>query len=371
MTTSAENDGRVWRRWVLRAMAVTATVTAIAWQVAGAGGSSPVPPGVPVVRQVEAAGQVSVLVVPNRPGWNLVHVGSDDVLVGATREHLEPARPRPGTSGGWAVVRLPSGRSQVWIQRGVRAAAVAVDTGRDRSPALDPTGADGPECAGAALGRLAAGVAAPVVSCPADELSASDAVAVRGIVRFLGQRDQRAVTLVEDSSPRSRAAARVVRSEAARAGMAVASVEHPRGPLVVVSGWARAQAAIRRLAADRARGADGAYLAPWLLHAPLLGAPVAELVALSYSPGDPSPQEYLAALAGSFPGEPASGSGYAAWLAASGTPEKGPVQPVRLFAASHVTVPGPAAGHQHGDAGWLPQGTITPVTTPLDAADGG
>src|SRR5829696_1844364 len=94
----------VWRRWGVHAMAVTATVIAIAWVVRGTGGSPPVPAGVPVVGQVDAAGQISVLVVPGRPGWNLVHVDSEGVLVGATREHLVPARPRPGASGGWAPV---------------------------------------------------------------------------------------------------------------------------------------------------------------------------------------------------------------------------------------------------------------------------
>jgi len=129
-----------------------------------------------------------------------------------------------------------------------------------------------------------------------------------------------------------------------------------------VSGWATADAALRGLAADRANASGGAYLAPWLLHAPLLDGPVARLVALRYDPTDEPPQAYLAALSRAFRGEPASGTGYAAWLAARGSSTDGPV---RLYAAARLAVPG-SVGHGHADAGWLPGGRLTAVTTPLD-----
>ena len=469
-------------------MAVAGAVAAIAWHFAAAGRPAAAT-GTPVLRVVQlAAGAVPVLVVPNRPGWNLVHVGLagasvgaaggasdgssvgssggssvgssggvaggvlDGVSVGTEPGRLVAVQRRPGASGGWAAVHLPAGRATLLVAHGGRTAELTMDTGEPPAGAAPPdlTGPDGPECASAALGRLVAGAVQPVASCPADELLAADASALRGIVRFLAGRGQRAITVVADSSPRSVAAAAVLRSESARAGITVATpavptavppavpsavpsagtqtgpavqpqpsaplgspnsttpgLSQPAGPsqspsstapgfggppsqragpsqspsstssgpdgassqpLVVVAGWAAADGALRTLAADQANAAGGAYLAPWLMHAPVLAGPVAQVIASSYSPAEEPAMAYLAALRDAFPGEPASTSGYAWWLAVSGTTAGGPV---RLYAAARLSLPGAAAGHGHTALGWLPGGRLTAVSVPLDVSTPG
>ncbi|MPZ85172.1 MAG: hypothetical protein GEV28_34225, partial [Actinophytocola sp.] len=73
-------------------------------------------PGVATAGQVDiGAGTVEVTIVPNLPGWNLVHVQADGARVGVDRDELADARPRAGTTGGWAAVRLPAGRGEVWV----------------------------------------------------------------------------------------------------------------------------------------------------------------------------------------------------------------------------------------------------------------
>jgi hypothetical protein len=344
----------------------------IVWHLRdGDGAGAPVAhlAGVPVVQVADAGGPVAVLIVPNRPGRNLVHVAAPDgVSVGTDRERLTAAGTRPGAGGTWTEVRLPAGPARLWVARGGHTAELRVDTGAPAPPSSGPsgpaaqdlTGPDGPECASAVLGRLVAGVVTPVTSCPADALTAADAAALRGVIRFLAQRGQRTISLVADGSRRSVAAAELVRTGSAAAGITIGST----GPLVVVAGWAAADRTLTGLAADRTRGAGGAYLAPWLLHAPVQEARLAQLIPLRYAPRDPLPLEYLAALQSRFPSEPPSASGYAAWLQARGMDLAGRL---RLYAAARVTVPGPANVHSHG-AGWLPHGTITPVTNTLDGS---
>ncbi|GII76179.1 hypothetical protein Sru01_11610 [Sphaerisporangium rufum] len=326
-------------------------------------------------------------------------------------------------------------------------------------------GADAAECASAELGALAAGGRAPA-GCPADRLAAPDAAALRSIVRFLAGRGERAVALAADGSPRGAAAAAEVRAAAARARITVtapdtapgtaagaapgsASVTAPgstagappgtasgstagavpgsasgaapgtasgavRRPLIVVGGWTAAGEAVRAVAAGRLV-AQGTYLAPWLLAAPLLAPSAGQLIPLRYAPGDAGPAAYLAALAELRPGEPATSSGYAAWRRARGEVRTGPAT---LYAAARLYVPGsgglavPGAGAaggaaaqnaaagnaaprntaagntaagntaagraaagnatagnataHHGTGGWLPNGMIIPVSGPLD-----
>jgi hypothetical protein len=72
---------------------------------------------------------------------------------------------------------------------------------------------------------------------------------------------------------------------------------------------------------------------------------------------------YLAALRATLPGESASPAGYAAWLTARGLAPSGPT---RLYACAQISFLPAALGHQHGDtAGWVPRGTLIPVTGPL------
>ncbi|GIE48239.1 hypothetical protein Ani05nite_17730 [Amorphoplanes nipponensis] len=365
MPISAEAGALPWLRRV-PAMVAMVLVAAVAWHLRGSDSADPPvpqPAGVPVVRLAAAGQPVPVLIVPNRPGRNLVHVAAPQgVSVGTDRGRLATAAARPGASGSWAEVRLPAGPSRLWIARGGHLAALEIDTGAAATTAPGPdgdvTGPDGPECASAVLGRLAAGTTTPVTSCPASALTAADAAALHGTIRFLAQRGQRAISLAADGSPRSVAAAALVRADSAAAGITVGS----GGPLVVVAGWAAADRALTARAGDPTRGAAGAYLAPWLLHAPLQEAAIAQLVPLGYSPRDPLPMQYLAALQGRFPDEPASASGYAAWRQARGL---GPEDQPRLYAAARLTVPGVPDDHVHG-GGWLPHGTITPVTAVLD-----
>jgi hypothetical protein len=370
MTIFAKAWSSDWLRRVPAIAVIVLVGATVVWHLRGEGVAvAPVVPqaGTPVVQLADVGGPIPVVVVPNRPGWNLVHIAATEgVLVGPDRERLTAAASRPGASGIWAQVRLPAGPTRLWVARDEHITALQLDTGLpgpafNGSPgvaAADFTGPDGPECVSAVLGQLAAENNAPVTSCPADTLNASDAAALHGTIRFLAQRGYREISLVADGSPRSMAAADVVRADSAAARVTIGS----QGPLVVVAGWEAADHTLTTLATDRQRGADGAYLAPWLLYAPLHETPIAQLVPLSYSPRDPLPQTYVTALQSKFPGEPASASGYLAWRQTHTMKQDGPL---RLYAVARISVPGTASGHSHG-GGWLPQGTITAVTNALD-----
>ncbi|HEY6425305.1 MAG TPA: hypothetical protein VIY28_19105 [Pseudonocardiaceae bacterium] len=106
---------------------------------------TPGQPGLPLLRMVALAGTaVPVTVVPQRPGWNLVHAAGADgsaSAVGLDRTHLTPMAPRPGATGGWALVRLPAGRSTLWVERGGAVEALRLDTtDRPGDPALRQPG---------------------------------------------------------------------------------------------------------------------------------------------------------------------------------------------------------------------------------------
>jgi hypothetical protein len=323
-------------------------------------------PGVPAVGSVSLAGhRVPVLVAPSRPGWNLVHIGFGQASVGTGPGRLVPATVRPGARNAWAPVWLPAGRSRLWIGHAGAVGTLSVDTGRaggDRAP--DLRGPDGPECATAALGRTIAAAAVPLRGCPADRLDPADAAALRAVVRFLAARGATTVGLVADSSPRGTSAAATVTQAARQEHLAVAAPGPARIPLIVVSGWAGADAAIREVGAGHV-GALGTYLAPWLLNPELLRTPAGQLIPLRFDTGDPAALAYLTALAARFPDEPPTSTGYLGWKSAG--PADG--REVRLYAATaQILVPGVAAahgGHGQGAARWLPQGAVTAVTGPL------
>jgi hypothetical protein len=202
----------------------------------------------------------------------------------------------------------------------------------------------------------------PLRSCPADRLSASDAAALRTVVRFVARRGVRAIGLVGDSSPRGAQAAAVVRAAAEQEHLAVAAPGTARDPLIIVSGWAAADPVIRGVSTGRV-AAQGTYLAPWLLNAPLLVPPAGQLLPLRFNPGTAHALGYVVALNARFPGEPATAAGYAGWAEAS----RLDAAPLRLYAASQVFVPGMSGHEGHTTAGrWLPDGTVTPITGPLD-----
>ncbi|GAA2261933.1 hypothetical protein GCM10010402_16920 [Actinomadura luteofluorescens] len=317
-----------------------------------------VTPGVPLLREVDVAGErMPILVTPQRPGWNLVHAGDRPVSVGTSRDPASATSRMPGAPGTWRQVWLPPGRSRINVGSGGRTASITVDTGRGAaaSPQLRT---DGPECASAALGALVSGGAPP--PCPADRLDTADAAALRATVGFLAGRGVRSVHLVADGSPRSRAAALAVREATARAGMKITTAGANR-PVVLVSGWSKADTALRQMARGSLRG-QGAYLAPWLLSAPLLAIPAAQMLPLRFSPRAPDPLRYAAELRARFPDETPTATGYAAWRGSREDDD-----PPRLYAASLVTfMPSRTpAQHAHTGTSWLPGGTITVATGPL------
>ncbi|MFJ6199570.1 hypothetical protein [Micromonospora sp. NPDC092111] len=337
-------------------------VTASAALVAGVGlVGVPLPPapadaGIPMVRQVDAAGQqLPVLVTPQRPGWNLVHIGADDVRVGLDPGRLATTDARPGTTGSWGLVWLPTGRSRLWLTHGGATASLAVDTGQ-ADPGPDVTTPDGPECASASLGALLAGARRPLAACPAQELTAEDADALRAMVSFIAGRGATTISVRSDDSPRSVAARQVV--EAAGAAENLRVTDPGDHPLLVVSGWAAAETTLREVAADRLP-AQGSYLAPWLLTGPLLAIPSSPLLPLRFDVRDDTPSAYLAELSELFPLEPPTGTGYTTWMRQRGVP----AEPLRLYAAGQLFVPG-ADGH-HQSTTWVPHGTVTAVSGQL------
>lgn len=326
---------------------------------------TPAPAGVPLLRDLKLAGQsTSVLVVPQRPGWNLVHVSGTEAAIGLDPLHLTAATPLTGATGLWTRIRLPAGPSRLLILHGGRQAALPVDTGHGVASGDGFAGPDGPECASVALGDLTAGADHPVLSCPDQELRPADGQALRGMIRFIAGRRVHRITLVTDSSVRSARAEREVRALAGQYGIAVRTPEpaHGRDPIVLVSGWQRADQILSRIAGNKLPS-GGAYLAPWLLAGPLLSHPAGQLIPLRFDPRDPATLRYVAQLSARFPGELPTDSGYAAWLAAKGATRP---EAVHLFAASQVFDP-LEGGHSEGvNRIWLPTGAFADVSGALD-----
>ncbi|MFD1150799.1 DUF6239 family natural product biosynthesis protein, partial [Saccharothrix hoggarensis] len=273
-------------------------------------------PGRPLLTR---AGAMPLLVVPHRPGWNLVHVPDEPVLVGNAASALVPATSRPAASGRWALVWLEEGRGTLWLDHAGERRTVPVDTGRDPWTGPDVRGADGPEYASAVLGAVLTGRAEDV-PWPGERLSDADAASVRELVRSLAGRE---VALATDTSARSTAAADVARREAAGVGV---SITPHATETVVLTGWSAAAAH------------DGpAHLAPWLLTPDLLDRPTTRTVPLGHDPTTPAAQRYLAALADAFPGEAPSQPGLTAWLTGRGEPTDGP--PTLLSDTRHWPTP--------------------------------
>lgn len=371
-------------------------------------------PGRPLLRTVDAgAGRLAVLVAPMRPGPNLVRLsgtgypapGTTDgtavqpvALATGGHEHgptlptaasvsadptSAPAVPftaRDGAAGGWAVVDLPAGASTLTVSAGGVTSTVPVDTG---SAAATPaegalTGPDGPECAAALLGDLVGqrpGEVAPAAgTCPSDALSAADAGALRATVRTLTDHGVRSVRVVGDDSPRSHAAAELVRTRATEAGARLVERPDADSALIVVSGWTPAVATLREASAralETPTHLGGTYLAPWLLTAGVVTRTSSSVVPLAFNPQDQLARRYAGEVGAAFPGEAPSTSGYARWAAHSGVPlDDRPT----LFGAAPVDVPmtvnapGETDGHHGGGnpAAWFPNGTVVPVSAPLD-----
>lgn len=318
-------------------------------------------PGVPLLAE---AGGTPVLVSPQRPGVNLVHLPTAGTVRAGDGPAVD-AVTRPGASGYWAEVELPAGRSELVV--GDR--TVDVDTGESAGPPT-ASGPDGPECASTALGGLVAGRKDVLANCPADALSEEDADALRKLVGFLAARKTQSITIVDDTSPRGTAAARVVRDAAAAERVAV----RPDGAaLVVVSGWPRAATALDGAAvAQRERPAYpfGLYVAPWLLTGPLVNTVTASTVPLRFDPREQAAVSYAVAMDNAFPGEAATVTGFRQWLG----PEQPAAPRVQLFASAQVNAMPMVPGQPHspgmdspgdGPGFWIPQGTVVPISFPL------
>jgi hypothetical protein len=220
------------------------------------------------------------------------------------------------------------------------------------------------------------GAAVDPGTCPSDALDAADADALKILVRTLAEHGVRTATLAADDSPRSVAAADVVRTEGAARGVTFVDGPDKGSALIVLSGWAAASDTLTdtgRRALDTATHLGGTYLAPWLLTGGVVTASSSSVVPLTFSPQEASPQRYAAALAATFPGDTPSTSGYLAWARASGTPLD---TRQTLYGAAPVDVPmsaGPmddmgGMHHSSNPAAWFPGGTVVPISTPLDPA---
>ncbi|OLF11281.1 DUF6239 family natural product biosynthesis protein [Actinophytocola xanthii] len=263
-------------------------------------------PGVARSAAVEVGGRrVEVLVVPNLPGWNLVHVAAPDAEVGAARTDLRPATERAGTTGGWRAVELPAGRAELWVRYrgGVASLATDTGTGTETGPVEPP---DGPECASALLGAVLA-TGGPVASprCPSQALDPRDLATLRHTVDTLAAEGHWRLAVAADASPRGTAAARAVRSAADRHGLAVVPAGAGDAPLLVVAGWD---------AAARVSAGPATYLAPWLFTEPVASGGGARY-ALGFDPDGASFRRYVSELGEDYPRASPSAGGYRAWLA--------------------------------------------------------
>jgi hypothetical protein len=230
--------------WVL----AVGLVGSVAQAMVSAPGAST--PGLATTARVSLDdGQVNVVVVPNLPGWNLVHVDSG-VSVGTDPAALKRSK-------GWMAVRLPAGRAELWVGNGRDTGSFVTNTGTTGAAPSGLSRPDGPECAEALLGRMLATGALSDATCPADVLTPTDAAELTVTVEQLALSGATTVAVVADESPRGQAAADTVRTTAAGLGLSVVDPDQHAAPLVVVSGWSAA--------APLTVSARRAVMAPWLL----------------------------------------------------------------------------------------------------------
>jgi hypothetical protein len=324
---------------------------------------APADTGRPLLRTVALGGQdVPVVVVPQRPGRNLVHVGAPGARVGGVL-----TQERPGAPGGWAVVDLAPGTDLLTVETGGEQVPLRLDLGRDPAPpalVAGLTGPDGPECLSAVLGGVLRGVTDLPAACPADALSAADAVALRATVRFLADRGVPALHLVADGSRRSAAAAWAVRDAAAAHGLALVDRLDPAGAVIVVAGWAGGGRGLTEEALRRS-AVGGTYTAPWLATGSVLGRRTGAVTTLDFDPRAVPAQLYLADLRAAGVTALASPAGFRAWTVPAD--DRPAVAGPRIFTAVQVSaMPAGVGGMDHRSTDrWLPGGALTPVTPPL------
>jgi hypothetical protein len=249
-------------------------------------------PGVAATVGVEVGDRrVNVVLVPNLPGWNLVHVDGAGLKVGTDPETL--AQP---DSAGWLAVRLPTGRSEVVVEDRGATGSFVTDTGSAGTAPSELAGPDGVECASALLGRmLASGSVTNDVSCPSNTLTPADARGLTATINRLAVNGETRLAVLADETPRGRAAAATVREAATAHNMAIVEPGRTTAPVVVVSGRLDVSTANFRT-----------YLAPWL--AELRPEPTA------------ATRQYVLAFRAAYPTLRPSTAGFRGWLAGQGQP---------------------------------------------------
>jgi hypothetical protein len=338
---------------------------------------SPGPPprtGAPLVRAVmlnEAS--TGVLVVPQRPGRNLVLLMTDRYTEVKVDGRTYQPKASALSEGYWVSVDLPAGRTRLEVRQGRQVVQQVLDLGSEPSPAAFG-GADELECAAAALGALLGGSVEPLTSCPSQSLSERDAGALRALVANLAGRKVTSVRLVGDRTPRSVAADKVITDAARKAGIKV-STKDRSDAVIATAGWETAHAAL----SERAHSTPatfGVYLAPWLLQASIVAATgTSPLSPLWFDPDSEAVVGYLLALRRVAPQQSATSAGLAAYLAARaarGLPDADPGTTVRLYAATSgfeimpmQNADGTPMKHGGTRIVWLPKGSLTPVSKPL------
>ena len=341
--------------------------------------------GRPLLRPVDLGlRHLAVLVMPMRPGPNLVHIGDGGggQVVPAGHHHGAPAAvnpaasiltvtaggvgvplaSRPGAPGQWAVVNIPAGADTLTVAADGLTAGIPIDVGSqpaDQAVQRVLAGPDGPECAAAALGALAVGHQAGT-SCPSQALSAQDAAVLSQTVNWLAGRGITTIDLTADASPRSLAAQKLVQAEAAKHGLTLSPTPSPSHTAVVLAGWDAGSLALSAVAERSAGGASGGVvLAPWLFSAPVLTRITSALLPLTFDPKSSGPRRYALTLAAAFPGETPTTGGYLAWSGSPATPA-----PIRFYGTAQVNVPmGMDDMDMAGGPGdWYPSGTVVPIS---------
>jgi hypothetical protein len=343
-----------------------------------------------------------------RPGPNLVHLSTSgtpagqagsqtsdamSAMSGPGKAHLATlpitvsagatpvtATSRPGASGLWALVTIPAGtrvltlsitgahEPVVGVRGGAAGATVPVDVGSDAGPDSGDlatqqvlAGPDGPECASGQLGALAAQTR-PGPGCPARQLTGTDATGLTQTVAFLAHQRVRSLELDSDTSPRSVAAAALVRAQAAQWHMTITDTPGPNDTLLVVSGWAGAASAVHSLVGRVGAGGNGgAVLAPWLATGAILGQATSEMVPLTFDPQRRPVREYVTTVSTIFPGETASTAGYLAWAAHT---DPSTIGVPRFYGAAQINVPMGGMNDMNNNApdAWYPGGSIVPIS---------
>ncbi len=339
---------------------------------------APLPtPGLPLL--AHASDGTPLLVIPLRPGKNLVHFpdsAGDDLRVTPDNGPQARATPRAGAEGTWAEVNLPAGLSDLTIEHHGGTSTVPIDTGTE-PPLPSAVGDDGPECASATLGSLVAGSRAPLTRCPSDALTPVDATALRQLIGYMASHGTPGITIAEDDSPRSQQAAQLVREAAAQAHIPAARAPDPSNALVDVAGWSRSARLLDDTAHNQATQPTftaGVYLAPWLLHAPVVKTVPTSFLPLRFNPRAAQALLYSVTLKNAFDKEAPSTSGFDQWLTVRRETNQ---QLPTLYACAQVdvmpmstndTMPGMNMGTDMGGdypGQWVSNGTIVPISGPL------